>query len=134
MLQKINTKKEMTDFIYLFRYYINIPVNSKKSIKDVKELEKEIENIFYIAIKKACKLKLVITVYGDAKTNCEILKSRFYSKIIDLEDMEIELEQNENILRVIICEEEAIDNVREIEVEQEDGLILKYSKKVKVFL
>lgn len=132
-LQKINTKKEILEFIYLFRYYLFIPVSQEESIKDIKELKEEFENIFYIVIKKACKLKLMVTAHEDHKMNSEILKSIFFVKVIDLEDIEIETQKEGNFLKIIICEKESIDNVQEIELEQEENLKLKYNKRVKIF-
>jgi len=132
-LQKTNTKKDILEFIYLFRYYLYIPINQEKSIKDIKDLEKEFENIFYIVIKKACKLKLMIAAHEDPKINSEILKSIFYVKAIDLEDVEIETKKEGEKLKIIICEQESIDNVREIELEQEENLKLKYNKRTKIF-
>ena len=132
-LQKVNTKKEILDFIYLFRYYLYIPINQEESIKDIKELEKQFENLFYIIIKKACKLKLISAVHDDPKINSEILKSLFYVKVIDLEDVEIELEKEEDKLKVIICEHESIDNIRRMKLEQEENLKIKYNKRIKIF-
>ena len=132
-LQKTNTKKDILKFIYTFRYYLSIPISQEESVKDIKELEKEFENIFYIVIKKACNLKLIETVHEDPKINSEILKSIFYVKVIDLEDIEIEIEKKAKNLKIIICEQESIDNTREIVLEQENNLKLKYNKKIKIF-
>ena len=133
-LQKIETKKEILEFIYVFRYYLLIPVNEESSIKDRKEIQKEIDNIVYIIVKKACAMKVMNTIHEDVKINSEILKSVFLVKVIDLEDIEIELKKENETVQVKICEQEAIDNVREIEIEPEENYKLKYNKKMKVFI
>lgn len=133
-LQKIETKKEILEFIYLFRYYLLIPVNEETYIKDRKEIQKEIDNIIYIIVKKACTMKVMNTMHEDAKINSEILKSVFLVKVIDLEDMEIELEKENEAVQVKICEQEAIDNIRKIEIDPEEDYKLKYNKKMKIFI
>ena len=37
-IEKIDSKKEMQEYIYLFRYYKLLAVNNKLQIKDIEEL------------------------------------------------------------------------------------------------
>ena len=76
-INKSETKQEIIKIIYDFRYYLLLPYDYEKSIKDIESLEKQIDEIGRFLLEKAIELKAIQEISEDKENNYEILKNIF---------------------------------------------------------
>lgn len=96
MVEKAVEKSEIIDLIYMIRYYKFLPIEKEKEIRNVKELEKDLYAVQSKLITKAVEQKVLIRVTEDKTANEVILMSLFNTKIIKLENINMEITK-ENI-------------------------------------
>lgn len=126
-IEKIETKKEVTEKIYILRYLKLISVNGEKTAGDLckKQFEKVEKNLITVG----CNLKALNILSQDVEENYKIYKNIFNTKIIDLESAYIEINK-ENV--VSIYDENSLEK-REKLIELKE-IAVKYNKKIKIFL
>lgn len=127
----IESKKEIIEFIYLFRYYKLIYINSKKQIKDIKELAGEIRKTEKQLITKACKLKAINILCQDIEKNYELVSKILSYNIIDLEDVNLEFKKHDKNILLTIYDDETIEDT--IIYDGKEELEVKFNKKIKLF-
>ena len=135
-VKKAETKKEIIEYIYEFRYYLRLPIGKKEQymwIFEKKELTKIIQNIEKLILKKAIQLKAINNFSEDEKLNYNILKNIFTSKIITLEKMNILLRYEKQILYIEIYDENIHEITVENKIKEKTELNVKLKKKIKVF-
>ncbi|MCI8641307.1 MAG: hypothetical protein HFJ59_05515 [Clostridia bacterium] len=134
-IKKIQTKQEMEKIIYDFRYYILLPYDEKRFIKDIEKLEKSIKKTEELIIDKAIELKMLTKISEDKETNYNILKNIFYIRIIKLEDAYLNLieEKNENDFKyyIQILDENLFEE--KIEIPKPKELNIKPNKKIAIW-
>jgi len=115
-LEKRETKKEIIELLYHYRYafYLN---GKKESI--------ELEAI----ISKACKLKVLAILHEDIAYNKKIIEKTLSNSIIELENINLILNKNEE-LEIQIYDKETFD--RKESVELQEGFVAKLGKKIKL--
>ena len=133
MVNDAEEKKEILNLIYIFRYYLWLPYDNKNHIKDVKELNKYLNNTKVQLISKMYELKVVNRIINEEKINTEILKFIFETKMISLENMVIELEMYNNNIQIKIMDEDVLEDTRFLVIKDTDNKKIKYNKKLKVF-
>lgn len=134
--ERATTKKEILQFIYLYRYYIYLPVRKNEEtllVKEIKEIKKELEELSKTIITKACKLKALIIINQDIKYNHKMMQMILDTKIIKLEDIYIALSKKEESIIIDIYDGEIIDTTKEILKDKEEDFMLKFNKKNKLF-
>lgn len=134
-IKKIQTKQEMEKIIYDFRYYLLLPYDEIKCIKDIEKLEINIKETTNLIIDKAIDLKMLTKMSEDKKTNYEILKNIFYIRIIKLEDAYLNLieEKTESDFKyyVQILDENLFEE--KMEIPKPKGLDIKPNKKIAIW-
>lgn len=138
-IKKANTKKELSDLIYQFRYYINIPKND--NIKDDEILKEEIKKTSKMLITKACRLKVINIISNNIEENYIIVYDILNTKIINLNEINIEIlkdnkndenkKENKQIL-LNIYEDTNFD--KNIKYDNIFELKIKFNKKIKLFI
>ena len=137
---KINnaeTKNEIINLFYEFRYYGKIPFSNDKNINKILKLQKSIEEIQELLIKKAYTSKIMNIFTNSAKLKNKIIKNIFITRVINLTDLYIELTKEEGKLYMNLYDEEMLDNKFEIdttEIANLDKIRMKLNKKIKVFI
>ena len=130
-IKNIQSKKEMLQFIYLFRYYKLIYINENNQIKDIEELKEEIRKTEKYLITKACKLKTLNILSQNIEENYKLVSTILSYNIIELEDVNLEFKkQNKNII-LTIYDDETIEDT--IICDENQDLSVKFNKKVKLF-
>lgn len=135
-IEKIETKSELIDLIYQFRYYMMIPYNENNVIGRLDLLKESISSIQRILINKAIEFKLINSFSQKKDVNYIILKNIFYVRIIQLEDLYINIQKDKNELYIQLFDENMfeekiiIDKTDNIDV---DKLEVKLNKKIKIF-
>lgn len=130
-----NNKKELIDLIYFVRYYLYIPVDENKTIKDLDKLRMQINKIQEILIVKCINLKLLNIISLDNEINNKIVKKIISSHAVDMENLELEIKPKYNKLKVNVYEREELENSFEIETEgAAERVNIKTDKKFRLFI
>ncbi len=132
MINNAEEKKEIINLIYIFRYYLWLPYDNKKHVKDVKELNRYFNDTKVQLISKMYELKAANIIVNDKKINTEILKYIFETKMISMENMVIELEMHNNNIQIKMMDVDVLEDTHLLVIKDIDNKKIKYNKKVKV--
>lgn len=130
-INKINeeNKSDLIKWIYKIRYYRSIPLNEEEYIKDAKELDDIFKEIIELIIKKAQTLKIWDVFSENAELTYKVLREIFNTKIIKLENINIQCRYEEKTLYIEYYDDTVIENTIKIEMEN-----VKIKKKIKLFV
>lgn len=125
-IEKLENKKDIINFMYILRYYNFIPFNKTQYIYEVKELENKLQELENIIIEKMYDFKII-----NKSIDFNIIKNIFHTKIISLENIEIELKNDKESLTLILYDEKTIAET--IKINKIDTEKVKFNKKLKLF-
>lgn len=128
-LEKSTRKEALIEEIYSFRYYCYLYLDENRYIGIVEELKEKTEEIKILLIKKAEDLKILNKIAKEGK-NFEIFNILFTTRIINLGNIEVELQNNVNI-EALIYETDIFEKKIELQLGKKD-LNVKLNKKVKL--
>jgi len=124
ILIKNAKEEEIVKLIYQFRYFMLLPFNLEKSVKDIKPLQKLILDTEKKLVQKAIKQKVI------ADVPFEIMKHVFETRIIILEELYYKITVKEEKQYVQIFDE----NISEEKFEITPIEKTKINKKIKIFI
>ena len=127
--QNEEEKQNLTKWIYKLRSFCYIPLTKDLYIKDEQELKDEFEKIYRTIIKKAQEIKLWDNFTEDNNLSYDILKGIFRTKIIKLENINIQCRYEEKVLYVEYYDDTVIDSSIQIHIDN-----VKIKKKFKLFI
>ncbi|MDR0890510.1 MAG: hypothetical protein LBM05_00005, partial [Endomicrobium sp.] len=127
-----NSKKELVNAIYRFRYYKNIILNDGTLLKDNLELQESINKFEEILYAKASEVKAIEQLSVIPKINAQVLSNILDTKIIKLEDIELIFNPINYEINIKVNDDDDLD--KELNYERIEGLIVKFNKKIKLFL
>ena len=134
---KINnaaTINEIIDCVYELRYYNFIPYNKEKLLKDIKKYEEDLDKLKQDLIKKLYNNKIINTISTNENNDIEIIKNIFNLKMINLENIYIELLKNENDYIVNFYDEkETLETQINMKLEFNKKDKVRLNKKIKLF-
>ena len=116
---------------YCLRYYKFVPISKNKFVKGIGENKEELENLEKELITKACNIKGITIFSKNINENFNIIKEVLNTKIIDLEKVYLEIKKEKQDVKVIIYDENNIEN--EIKLNISEEINVKYNKKIKLF-
>lgn len=130
-IQKITeeNKQKLIKWIYKIRYFRYIPVNQTKYVKDVEELQQSFEKIIKYIIKKAQELKVWDNFSENADLTYTILKEIFDTKMICLQNLNLQCSYENKELCVEYYDDTIIENKIKIQIDN-----VKIKKKIKLFI
>jgi len=123
LIENTNEEDEIIRLIYQFRYFMLLPFDSEKSVKDVKKLEKRIVGAQKKLVQKAIQKKVIVDV------PFEVMKHLFETRIIILEDLYYKITNKEQKQYVQIFDE----NISEEKFEITPIEKTKMNKKIRIF-
>ena len=123
-IKELTEQEEIVKLIYKFRYFMCLPFNLEKNIKDIRELEKSILKTEKILVKKAVEKKVISNV------PFEIMRHVFETRIIVLEELYYKITTEFEKYYVQIFDE----NVSEEKFEIRPIEKAKLNKKIKIFI
>lgn len=123
------TKDELVSWIYKIRYFRYIPVNETEKVRDVTEFKKAFELLIKLIIKKAQKLKVWDVFSEDAELTYRILKEVFDSKIIYLQNINIQCRYEDKVLDIEYYDDTVMDSSLKVNIDS-----VKIKKKFKLFI
>lgn len=131
-IKKIELKKDILNYIYLFRYYKLLKINRQEQVKDIEELKEALIDTEKYLITRGCNLKAINILCHNIEKNYEIISKILSSNIIDLEEVYIEFKKEDKKIILDVYDDNIIDN--SIEYEGKEELNVKFNKKVKLFI
>lgn len=133
-VKNTNNKKELINLIYYIRYYVQLPINEEKTIKDLDKLRMQINKIEEMIIAKCINLKIINVITHNGEINYRIIKKILLSQAVNLENLEIEAKPKYNKLKINVYDGEELEDSFEIEVEgTAEKVNIKTEKKLKLF-
>lgn len=124
LIQKVEDEEEIFKFLYQFRYFLLLPFDDERKIKDVEEFELEILKIEKLLTQKAVKKKIINDV------PLEIMSHVFKTRIIVLEELFYKVTKKDNKFYVQLFDENVSEE--KFEIVQLDKM--KINKKIKIFM
>ena len=133
-ISKIKEKTELIEYIYIFRYYVNLPITNEKNIYQTKELKKYLKKLMKELIDKSEELKIINQISKDNEKNYSITENLFLSKIIELENINLKPTKEEEKIYITVYDEEIEDSKIELKDIEKKDLKIKLNKKTKLFI
>lgn len=124
LIDKTTDEEEIVKLIYKFRYFMLLPFNLEKSIKDIKKLEKSILETEKKLVQKAIQKKVI------TELPFEIMKHIFETRIIVLEELYYKITTKSEKNYVQIFDENVSEEKFEILLTEKT----KINKKIKIFI
>ena len=124
LVEKENEQEEITKLVYKLRYFMLLPFDLKRNIKDVEELNDIIEEIEKKLTKLAINKKVIVNL------PTEVMSHVFKTRIIKLEELYFEIIKEAEKYYVQIFDE----NVSEDKLEIRPTEKMKINKKTKIFI
>ncbi len=129
---KIETKKKIIEYIYLFRYYKLLYINREKQIKNIENIKEQLIMAEKYLITRACNLKAINIISNNIEKNYEIISKLLSTSVIDLDELNIEFKKKEDKIILNIYDDNMIDEA--IEYTEKLDLNVKMNKKIKLFV
>ena len=122
---KMSTEQdEITKLIYQFRYFMCLPFDEENNVKNVKQIEENVDTIERMLVKKAIEFKVI------NKVPFETIKHVFRTRIITLEELYYKITKESEKYYVQIFDENITEEKFEIiPIEK-----IKLNKKIKIFI
>ena len=134
-IDKISSKNELINCIYELRYYIFLPYNDTKLIKDITKFEDILLKTQERLIEKLYSSKIINTISTNKKNDIEIVKNIFNLKIIHLEYIYIELrKKDKEYIIKFYDEKETLETEFSMGLEFNKNDKIKLNKKIKLFI
>lgn len=130
-VNKVSTKREIIELMYLLRYYKFIPYLNKKYVKDIGKLKRLISETEDLIIEKLIDLKVVNKFSNNIEFDKNLIKKIFDLKLISLENIYIMFDKKESIIATFY-DVETIEKV--YEMDDKDSKVTKFKKKIKMFI
>ncbi len=131
-IDKVETKKQMISLLYVFRYYLWLPVQ-EGAIKDIEAIQESLQQVKNKIIQKACQMKVLTTVSQQENFNVKVVSTFLDTKIITLETILLVLKYQKEILKIEIYDDTIHEKTQEIPVIEKTELSVKLNKKIKLF-
>lgn len=133
-ISKIKEKTELIEYIYIFRYYVNLPITNEKNIYQTKELKKYLKKLMKELIDKSEELKIINQISKDNEKNYSITENLFLSKIIELGNINLKPTKEEEKFYITVYDEEIEDSKIKLKDIEKKDLKIKLNKKTKLFI
>ena len=133
-LARMKTRDEILDVLYELRYYKTLRISKKVSIRDIDELNVQIDRIMKKAITMLCKIGAIKIISMDINLNFEIIKYALDTKIIELEKIKLYFDEDENGLLIRVFDKDIIEKQGRKKVDlSKKTLEVKLRRKIKLF-
>lgn len=133
-LNKMKTRDEIIDVLYELRYYQNLKISKKQSIKDNEDLMVLVDKIMKKAITMLCKLGAIKIISMDINLNFEIIKYALDTKIMELEKTKLMFDQDNDGLIIRVFDKDIIEKQGRKRVNiSKKTLEVKLNRRIKLF-
>lgn len=129
LIEKIEDRAKIVEWIYKIRYYYQIPFDEKTTLKDVKRLQETMKEVITLIIKKAKEHKVWDIFTENEEIAYIVIKELFNSKMINLENVNMVCGYKDGILYVTYYDGNAMESKAEFKLES-----VRIKKKFKLFI
>lgn len=133
-IKKAEEKQDIIENIYKYRYYNLLPVDNENSINTFKGLKQDVNKLSKYLINKAILSKVIIQISGESKINYFVTEKLLLSKIIKLEDINLQLHLESQGAIITVFDEKIEDNKIKLKNVTKEELNIKANKKIKLFI
>ena len=128
------TKEEIINLIYIFRYYNLLPFDENKAIYENRQIQKNLKQVKEELIRKAIDYKVMLSISNNIKENVKLLQFVFQTRIISLEDIYISVRKEKDKYSIELSEdnEDSHEEKNEIKDLKKENLNIKVNKKIKL--
>lgn len=133
-IYKINSleqKKEAVSLLHVIRYYKYIPFDKDRFIKDVEELEEDIDRIEGKLLYSLYEIKALNPITKDIETDIGIIKPIFETRIMDLTNVSVQVIEDSGKIEVNVYDGKVLE--LEYMIPNLNRVVFKSKKKVKLF-
>jgi len=133
-INNAETKEEIINLIYSFRYYNFLPFDENIDINQNKSIKKNLNDVKETLLRKAVDYKIIQTLSEDSQENVKLLQFIFETRIISLEDIYISIKKEKDKFYVEFSEdnENSYEEKFEIDTIQKEKLNIRLNKKSKI--
>lgn len=128
-IESIEERTEIIQWIYKIRYYRYVTYDEEKSLKDIKELEKEFKQVMGALIKKTQENKIWDIFTENAELAYIVIKELLDSKMINFENVNIVCKYENGILYLEYYDGNILETRAEFKLEN-----VRIKKKIKLFI
>ena len=135
-IEKTGTKQEIIKLIYELRYYNLLPYTENKNIYQIKEIQKELDELKHQLLKKAYEMKVTEQFAKKDEIHYELMKNIFDIRVISLEDLYIKVIKEKEKYYIQLFDENIFEEKIEIQDSEnitKKDLEIRLNKKVKIF-
>ena len=135
-VEKAQTKQEIVKLIYELRYYNLLPYTDQKNICQIREIQKQLDELKNLLLKKAYKKKVTEQFAKRDEIHYELLKNIFDIRVINLEDLYIKVIKEKEKYYIQLFDENIFEEKIEIQNSEnitKKELEIRLNKKVKIF-
>lgn len=134
-IEKASSRNELIDCLYDLRYYCFLPYTKEENIKDIEKLQEHLENAKKILVQKLYSNKIINTISTNEKNDIEIVKKIFDLKMINLEDIYLQIKKKSDGYSIRFYDEkETLETEENIKLEFNKKDKIKFNKKIKLFI
>ena len=130
-IKKIDSKEELINYIYMFRYYNLLPFSKEENICDIEELRDSLDELALLIFNKAIEMKLIVKICEENVESINLIKKILITRIISLEDIYIKVSCHDKSKILTIFDEDIEDS--KIILNQNEKTMIKLNKKIKLF-
>lgn len=116
------------------RYFKFLKLDKELSIKDIPKINKKIKSIEKILVTKLCEVGTIQMLSYDIDVNYNLISFVLDTRILDLEDILIEIDYKPMTLGMRIYDKDTLEKEEIIKTSKNPDLIIKLRKKTKLFL
>lgn len=135
-VEKAQTKQEIITLLYEIRYYNLLPYTQEKNICQIKEIQKELEELKKKLLKRAYEMKVTEQFAKKDEIHYELMKNIFDIRVISLEDLYIKVIKEKEKYYIQLFDENIFEEKIEIQDSEnlsKKDLEIRLNKKVKIF-
>ena len=135
-VERSNQKEEILNLLIELRYFLNLPFDQKNKIFQIDRLKEKIDNIINVIITKSINDKVLINLSQDINVNVLILKEIFKTKIIDLQNINIEITKEDQKLFLQMFDENIFEEkicLGQLELFDLKKFLIRFNKTIKIF-
>lgn len=126
----IEQKKEIVTLFRAIRYYNFIPFDENRFISEVKEISDELSKLQSKILLKLYDLKAINPITKDLQTDIGIINTIFETRIMDLKNINIRVENQNNKIAVKIYDSDILE--MEFTIDNLNNIDFKSKKKIKL--
>lgn len=135
-INQANTKEEIVDLIYQFRYYCMLPFSTEEQIFEIEELEEDINSVGRFLLEKAIGAKIITVFSNNSDINYEILQNIYKTRIISLEELNIKITNDKDSFYIQLFDDNIFDEKIEIKINRKiikKDFSARLNKKIRLF-